>query len=332
MPNWSDILQQIQTVQVQHQQAAAQHQFHADNAITSVRHAYLKKLHERTGRNVIAYYSGFLSKRVVGVEINDEDKNGFMMAVHRMDRTKGLDLIIHTPGGGITSTQSIVDYLHRMFRKDKNSVPDIRAIIPQISMSAGTMLACSCREIWMGKHSNLGPIDPQINGAPAYGVLSELKRACDEVKKDPSKIPIWQSIIGQYRPTYLSLCQNAIDLSNSFVRAQLANVMFHGQADAKKKAQRIVKSLTHYTKNKTHDRHAHYDECVAMGLNIKSIESDDEYKDEKETKGDFQDLVLTVHHCYMHYLMNTAAYKIVENHSGVGMSKNITAPVNQNPK
>ena len=170
MPNWSDILQQIQTVQLQHQQASAQHQFHANNAITSVRHAYLKKLHERTSRNIIAYYSGFLSKRVAGVEINDEDKNGFMMAVHRMDRAKGLDLIIHTPGGGITSTQSIVDYLHRMFRKEKHSVPDIRAIVPQISMSAGTMLACSCKEIWMGKHSNLGPIDPQINGAPAYGV------------------------------------------------------------------------------------------------------------------------------------------------------------------
>lgn len=92
-----------------------------------VRREYLSKLHAHTGRNVIAYYSGFLSKPGVGQqEINDEDKNGFMMAVHRLDRSKGLDLILHTPGGNVASTQSIVHYLHQMF--DDN----IRAIVPQM--------------------------------------------------------------------------------------------------------------------------------------------------------------------------------------------------------
>ena len=104
--------------------------------------------------------------------------------------------------------------------------------------------------------------------------------------------------------------------------------MFHGQADAAKKAQKIVQALTHYTKNKSHDRHAHYDECVSMGLKIKPIECAEEYAADVETKGDFQDLVLTVHHCYMHFLMNTPAYKIIENHLGVGMSKQMTVNPN----
>ena len=304
-----------------------EYQARTQNAVSSVRHEYLAKLHEKTGRNVIAYYSGFLSKGgLAGSEINDEDKNGFMMAVHRLERKNGLDLIIHTPGGGITSTQSIVDYLHKMFRKDKKSPPDIRTIVPQIAMSAGTMMACSCREIWMGKHSNLGPIDPQLNGVPAYGVLQEFRTACKEVKNDVTKIPIWQPIIGQYRPTYLSRCKNAIDLSNDFVRRQLEAVMFQGEADAKKKADRIVKALTHYTKNKTHDRHIHYEECLAMGLKVRSIEDDPTLN--AEFKTEFQDLILTVHHCYMHFLMNTTAYKVIENHLGVGMCKSLTG----NPK
>ncbi len=63
--------------------------------------------------------------------INDEDKNGFMMAIHKMDRTKGLDLILHTPGGGLTAAQSITNYLHSMFGND------IRVLIPQLAMSAG---------------------------------------------------------------------------------------------------------------------------------------------------------------------------------------------------
>ena len=291
MPNWSEVLQQIQAVQAHHLSIAAQNQQIAANAIALVRKDYLGKLHAKTQRNVIAYYSGFLSKPAVGgTEINDEDKNGFMMAVHKLDRSKGLDLILHTPGGGITSTQSVVDYLHKMFRASPDSVPDIRAIVPQMAMSAGTMISCSCKEIWLGKHSNLGPIDPQLAGVPAYGVLKEFQTACKEVREDPKKIPIWQSIIGQYRPTFLSRCENAILQSNSFVKQQLAAVMFNGQIDAKKKAGKIVKSLTHYAKNRTHDRHIHYDECLAMGLNVKLIEDAvDEHGQKDEL---FQDLVL----------------------------------------
>lgn len=251
------------------------------------------------------------------------------MAVHKLDRRKGLDLILHTPGGGITSTQSIVDYLHQMFRPNKNSAPDIRAIIPQIAMSAGTMIACSCKEIWLGKHSNIGPIDPQVNGWPAYGVLQEFKRACKEVRADPSKIPIWQNIIGQYRPAFLGHCQNAIDQSNSFVRKQLANVMFKGEPGRHKKAAKIVRSLTDYSKNKTHDRHIHFEECEKMGLNVRLIE---DAKDKSGHNKDemFQDLILTVHHCYMHLMMNTPVFKAIENHMGIGYFKH--QPMVQVPK
>ena len=81
-----------------------------------------------------------------------------MNAVYGLDRSKGLDLILHTPGGDLAATESIVTYLKKMFNND------IRAIIPQISMSAGTMIAMSCKEIIMGEQSSLGPIDPQMGG------------------------------------------------------------------------------------------------------------------------------------------------------------------------
>lgn len=330
MPNWSEVLLEIQQNQAQHLGLAHQHQQIAGNAIAIVRKAYLGKLYAKTNRNVIAYYSGFLSKpNIGGTEINDEDKNGFMMAVHKLDRSKGLDLILHTPGGGITSTQSIVDYLQKMFRHDKNSVPDIRAIIPQMAMSAGTMISCSCKEIWMGKHSNLGPIDPQVSGVPAYGVLKEFQTAYKEIKNDPTKIPVWQSIIGQYRPTFLSRCENAILQSNSFVKQQLADVMFCGEKDAKKKANHIVKCLTHYERNRAHDRHIHYEECRKMGLHVCAIEDALDSNGGKDAE--FQDLILTVHHCYMHTLMNTPTYKIIENHLGTGMSKNHIQQQNYKP-
>ncbi len=297
MPNWNAVLAQIQQFQTQHSEQAKL-------AVDLVRRQYLANLHGYTGRNVIAYYSGFLSKPgIFESEISDEDKNGFMMAVHQLDRAKGLDLILHTQGGSISATQSIVNYLRKMFGAD------IRAVVPQIAMSAGTMIACACRTILMGSHSNLGPIDPHLRGAPAPAVLEEFKRACREVKADPSKTPIWQAIIGQYRPTFLSQCENAIDWSNDFVRHELAAVMFVGDKKAKQKARKIVKILT--KGGLGHDRHFHAEECEQLGLVVERIEKDPQ----------LQDLLLTVHHCFMHSLMNTPSFKIIENHMGAAFVK-----------
>lgn len=298
MPNWGQVLQEMQALS----------RDHGAIAIDLVRRKYLSKLHQHTGRNVIAYYSGFLSKPSVwGMEINDEDKNGFMMAVHGMDKARGLDLILHTPGGSIASTQSIVDYLHKIFDRD------IRAFIPQIAMSAGTMMACSCREIWMGKHSNLGPIDPQVNGIPAYGVLSEFRRACREMKQDPAMVEVWGRIISQYRPTFLGRCENAIKWSNEFVEQQLQKVMFASHPRRKALSQAIVKKLSHYDTNRTHERHIHMEECIEMGLNVRSLESSGEEL--------LQDSILTIHHCFIHSVMNTNAFKIIENHNGAAFVK-----------
>ncbi len=297
MPNWNEVFNEIQSLQVQ-----------GANAQTVVRKKYLAALHGHTKRNIIAYYSGWLSKGSVFLsDINDEDKNGFMTTIHKLDRTKGLDLILHTPGGGIAATQSIVTYLQRMFGND------IRAFVPQISMSAGTIIACCCKEIWMGKQSNLGPIDPQLAGIPAHGVVQEFKRAVREIKKDPAKVALWQRIIGQYRPTFLGQCENAIRWSNAFVEEQLRDGMFAGRSDRKTRAKKVTKALSNYPVNKSHDRHFDIDACKKMGLTIKELESDPT----------LQDLVLTVHHCYMNFLMNTTAYKIVENQDGIALIKNM---------
>ena len=149
MPNWNEILKEMQDCK-------------RVDALDYVRRKYLRQVSEITGRNTIAYYSGFLQKSGSNqLSINDNDKNGFMAVIHKMDRSKGVDLILHTRGGDIAATESIVEYLKMMFGDN------IRAIVPQIAMSAGTMIACSCNAIVMGKQSNLGPIDPQFNCIPS---------------------------------------------------------------------------------------------------------------------------------------------------------------------
>ena len=103
MPNWNDVSKNIEAVR---QQGLAT----ANQALDLTRRRYLQQLQNYRNRNIIAYYSGWLSKPgLLEADINDEDKNGFLATVHKLDRNLGLDLILHTPGGNLAATESIVD-------------------------------------------------------------------------------------------------------------------------------------------------------------------------------------------------------------------------------
>ena len=138
MPNWNQVLNAANAT---------------GSAFDVIRRQYLQHSTKRPAGNVIAYYSGWLQKPdVKGSEINDEDKNGLMTAIHQLDRTLGLDLVLHTPGGETAATELIVHYLRAMFGTN------IRAVVPQLAMSGGTMISCACREILMGSLPVSGPL------------------------------------------------------------------------------------------------------------------------------------------------------------------------------
>lgn len=296
MPNWNEVSQEIEKIK---QSSRASH----STVYDKVRRNYLAKLHKQTKRNIIIYYSGWLQAGdrapVDAFSIVDHDKIGFMSACNNIDRKQGLDLILHTPGGGISATESIVEYLHQMFE-------DIRVIVPQLAMSAGTMIACAANSIVMGKQSSLGPIDPQYGGLPAHGIIEEFNQAHQEIKEDPTRAHLWQPIIHKYRPTLIGECTKAIDLSEKIVKQWLINRMFHGAKNAAKKADKVVKGLGDHASTLTHDRHLSAVKCKKLGLVIKSLEESQ----------DLQDAVLSLHHSLMHTLSATPAVKIIENHNG----------------
>jgi hypothetical protein len=288
MPSWNDVLEEIQA---------------AGSTHDVTRRKYLKQLHEYTGRNVIAYYSGWLQKGqlqrqgVTGFEVNDGDKDGFMATIHELDRSKGLDLILHTPGGETAATESIVDYLHSMFGTD------IRAIVPHAALSAGTMIALACNEIVMGKHSSLGPIDPQIFGMPAHGIVEEFERAAREVGTNP----LWQMVIAKYNPTLIGEAEKAIKWSAQMVKAWLINGIFAGAPDTDAKADRVLQELGDHALTLSHARHISLEKARDIGLKVLALEDDQQ----------LQDAVLTVHHAFVQTLTATGAIKIIENHNGV---------------
>lgn len=295
MPNWNQVLHEI----------IAESAIDPSWAIERVRRKYLKSISDHTGRNTIAYYSWWLQRPTSSdTAVNDKDKSGFMLAIHGMDRDKWLDIILHTPGWDIAATESLVDYLYSMFAHD------IRVIVPQLSMSAWTMIALASKAVIMGKHSNLWPIDPQMWGMACQWILDEFETAKADIALNPSFALIWQPIIWKYHPTFIWSCAQTIVWSKEITSKWLLENMCSWDTT---KVERIIWLFSNHRETKAHNRHISTTECKNIGLEIIDLESDDI----------LQEAVLTTHHAFMHTFSNTTSVKIIENDFGIAYIEEI---------
>lgn len=280
MASWDEILRELGNIPSQ---------------VDIIRNKYMRELSSYTKRNTIAYYSSFLNKNSAGTDVNDLDMNGFMSSLKGTDCSKGLDLILHTPGGSPTAAESIVSYLRSKFGTD------IRVIVPHMAMSAGTMMACAAKEIIMGLHSSLGPIDPQINGIPAYSILKEFNDAKTDLSSNKGNLAYWSLLLQKYPAAFVYKANEAIELSSELVKQWLSSGMFEN--DNNVDVQKIVDKLNEHELSKEHSRHFDKKNCKEIGLVIRDLESDNE----------LQDKVLSVHHAFMITFSTTSAIKIIQN-------------------
>ncbi|HUT60833.1 MAG TPA: serine protease [Phycisphaerae bacterium] len=218
-----------------------------------------------------------------------------------------LDLILHSPGGSPHTAESIVRYLRSKFSS-------IRVIVPSLAMSAATMIACAADSIVLGKHSFLGPIDPQIvvtmrhTGPvfyPAHAILDQFELAKRECG-DPRKMGAWVPMLPQYGPALLVQCKHALKLAKDLVTGWLGAYMFRGKRGAARKGSTIARQLSSHSRWKSHGRQIGRDDLEKMGLRIDKLEDDPVS----------QDLFLSVFHATTHTFSMTPAVKIIENSIG----------------
>ena len=185
---------------------------------------------QRYDRNVLYYASSFLQKpHVPGLftSLNMEDINGFMAGVHGHDFSKGLLLVLHTPGGMAEAAQTIVDYLRSKFSS-------IDVLIPTYAMSAGTMIALGCDRIVMGKQSQLGPTDPQliVGNRPfsAHSIVEQFEEAKAEISGNPTLAHAWAPVLRSFGPALLQEARKSISYGETLVRDWLERYMFSDRA------------------------------------------------------------------------------------------------------
>ena len=298
MPIWSEILAELAKTTAQG----------APPDFDGVRRRYLLELHRHTNRNVILYASGWIQKEDASptlVSIGDEDIHALMEVTAGLEGPH-VDLILHSPGGSPEAAEAIVSYLRSRFSH-------LRVIVPQLAMSAATMISCAADEVVMGKHSFLGPTDPQIvlstplgvRAVPAQAVLDQFEKAKKECA-DPTKLSVWLPMLSQYGPDLLMRCETALRLSQELVKTWLETYMFKEMPDRFERAELLSRWLADHTKFKSHSRHISRTELQNNRLVLTALEDDQT----------LQDLVLSVFHATIHTFTGTPVVKIVENHTG----------------
>lgn len=270
----------------------------------------------REDRNVLFYGSAFLQKPTapqILLQITHEEINGFMSVIHGMDCSKGLTLIMHTPGGVTNATETIVSYLRSKFDY-------IEVIVPTFAMSAGTMISLSADNIIMGRQSQLGPIDPQMPAAgrivSAIAILDQFERAKKEISEDREQAHLWAPILPSLGPALLQEAQNAIDYSEQIVAEWLQKYMFNGVRDAKKRALDVAKHFSRGSgdgsKKKSHGRRIDSSEAKSQGLKIEDLESSQ----------DLQEAVLTAYHLMTIIFEKSPALKVLSSQQSKRWVKN----------
>jgi hypothetical protein len=104
------------------------------------------------GRGVVTYFTSFNQPAIM--EASDVDMIESILLT--MDLSKGLCLIINSPGGDALGAERMVKVC-RAYSRD-----DFVVMVPNSAKSAATMVALGARRILMPPTAELGPIDPQV--------------------------------------------------------------------------------------------------------------------------------------------------------------------------
>lgn len=109
-----------------------------------------------------------------------EDADRIYTSVAALKDKKPILLVLYSSGGSIGSAY-LIGKLCREHAKDRFIVG-----VPRQAKSAATLICCAADEIHMGSLSELGPIDPQIDGLPALGLKSSVEHLADLVRQHPA--------------------------------------------------------------------------------------------------------------------------------------------------
>ncbi len=172
--------------------------------------ALLRKLEARRGSRVITLIHRQETMKFLGfpllryIDINDSEE--VLRAIRLTPEDMPIDLIVHTPGGLVLSTEQIAMALVRHKAK-------VTIFVPHYAMSGGTLLCLAANEIILDHNAVLGPVDPQLGEFPAVSIVKMVKQKPIQEIEDRTLIlaDVAEKAIQQMRQFVTDLLAHRLD-------------------------------------------------------------------------------------------------------------------------
>lgn len=129
--------------------------FWVQNKDRYLRQLLIQDIQKVTGRELLVYFSD-CDRSSAQIEQTDDI---YLSEMLRAVQGKSIDLLLETNGGFTDATEKVCSVL-------TSSGLDIRVVVPRRAKSNGTVITFCGSSIVMGLDSELGPIDPHLNGTP----------------------------------------------------------------------------------------------------------------------------------------------------------------------
>lgn len=253
---------------------------HFDRSIHEIVDARCKALEEEMKSDVIFYHGSIhprffrqfrdFIEQVKSASIRDENV---------------ITVLLRTGGGSAETTERMVGVLRKHYAS-------VNFVVPDVAMSAGTILCMSGDRIYMDYASTLGPIDPQVptpdtgDFVPALGYLDKVEEITRKGQLAPADVVMLKSL----DLAKLALFEQARDLSIDLLKKWLVEYKFKNwtehrttnigstvtQEQKTERAEQIARDLADHKRWRSHGRNLDVAKLTELRIEI------DDYSDQKQ--------------------------------------------------
>lgn len=194
----------------------------AKKAISRYIEESIKGFEDYSKYNIIIIYDEFT--------MVNSDTDNIYNAVTKFETRKPILVLLHSSGGYISAAYLIGKLLHEY------GDGELDIVVPRQAKSAATLLCCAADRIHMGGLSELGPIDPQIEGLPALGLKSSIEHIAALVKEYPQATDLFAKYMSEtIKPIHLGYYERVAESA-----AQYAERLMQPHKDLLKSAPETI--------------------------------------------------------------------------------------------
>ena len=223
------------------------------------------ELEKELKRPVISFFTSFRFPVMIG----DADADMLEGVLQKTDLSKGMALVISSPGGLGLAAERIINIC-----RNYSGTGEYWAIVPSKAKSAATMICLGASKIIMGGTSELGPIGPQITVSEKgtvkrfslYNIVESYDDLFKNAVEEKGNLQPYLQQLANYDEREIKEFRAAISLSEDIAIRTLASGMMEGasEKDIKKK----IEIFLNPKRTKTHGRPIYAKEASDCGLKI----------------------------------------------------------------